>query len=269
MELDISLSFLEFLTENSGAIQNIIGLSLTVLALLLSVYAVVLALRFRQQCSFSEQIADFPIFLHKQYVEREIKGASKGEPQTLKEARASLREEDKGAEAFKVIQEKIAEKAEKKRTWHSKYADEASLALQNIGLMILVGAIPIKLVLSEFACILIEDWRFCQRFIEEDMSRKTPLKWKSSKTHKLSKPMFYSRRHAEWLAYASALYLHEYWEFIEGEGNQLFALKDALSLFGSVHEIRQREHELRRAEGLAPKNVMSEIDKFLKYPPSV
>ena len=269
MELDISLSFLEFLTENSSIIQNIIELSITILALMLSIYATVLVLRFRHQLSFSEQIANIPNFLNKRYLDREIKGTKEDEPKTLKEARDHLRKEDEGVEAFKIIQEKIGEKEEKRRTWHNKYAYEASLALQNIGLMLIVGAIPIKLVLSEFACIIIEDWRFCQRFIEEDLRSETPLKWKSSKTHKLIKPMFYSRRHAEWLAYASALYLHEYWEFIEGEGNRLFALKNALSLFGSVHEIRQREHELRRAEELAPKNVMSEIDKFLRYPPSV
>ncbi|MCK4953257.1 hypothetical protein KAS14_05695 [Candidatus Bathyarchaeota archaeon] len=218
---------------------------------IIAIFAIYRAFRFRQELSFPEQIANIPEFLRREYAYRKF---DENKFKTLEQARNEIRNITKIKRMnVKEIQKEILENED---SWYNKFAYQASIGLQHIGLMILVGAIPIKLVLPDIGKLIIEDWSYCSELIEKKL-REDVLTLKTDK--KYSKKIHFSRRHAEWLAYAAALYLYNYWE---GEKTNELLLR----LFGkNVELIRKRERELRESEpALISDTTSKKIEEFLK-----
>ncbi len=246
----------EWFVSNSNAIITLI---ISIFSLVFSIYATYLVLRFRKELSFSEQIANIPAFLREQYVDRKIDSTPDGKKiKNLQDARNELSDEVANGETLQGIESKILD--DKKRDWYNIYAYQASIGLQNIGLMILVGAIPLKLVLPEFSYIIVKDWYFCNKLVDKLRGEK-PLTMKV-KGLRSNKPIYYSRRHAEWLAYSAAIYLYEYWNFNK---NDTAYLSKYLSILGEPSEMRNREQDLREKEPMLSRAASKEIQKFLNY----
>jgi hypothetical protein len=207
-----------------------------------------LIIKHRHELSLSEQISNAPDFLYKEYINRElakpivIEGK---EFRTLREARNAI---TKRIEGNKDLGERFLTKDEE--VW-KEFTYQVSIALQNVGMLILAGAIPINLVLPNVAGLIAEDWTCCSGIVEERRLEAPKLK-----AGNLSKPIYFQRRHAEWLATAAAIYLHNYWE---GKG-----VNKWLRNFEDIKKLERREKELRIAEpNLVNKRASKEIEKFL------
>ena len=237
---------LEWLNE-TVAIGSLI---VTIISLTVSIFAVVLVIRFRRELSLSEQVANVPELLYREYIYRKLPSPiiiDGKELSTLKEARNAVRQQIKRGKTPEEIF------YGKNSGLQNEFSYQVSVGLQHIGLLILMGAIPIKLVLLDIGLLIVEDWKYCSKLVKEELRENAP-RLKTNK--KLSEPIYFQRRHAEWLVHAAALYLHNYWE---GEKvNELF------SLLGDARTMQKREKELRKSEpGLVSDKTSKEIEKFL------
>lgn len=228
-----------------------INIGVAISSLIVSISSLVvssyLILKHRRELSFSEHIANAPEFLYKEYINREL-----AKPITI-----DGQEYNTLREARNAITKRIGKKERqgltsiKDEAWN-EFTYQLSIALQNVGLMILAGAVPIKLVLPNVAGLIVEDWNLCSKIVEARRTVAPMLK--TSK--KLSAPIYFQRRHAEWLATAAAIYLYNYWE---GEG-----LNEWLHQFQAFEKLEKREQELRGAEPyLVLDKTSKEIDDFL------
>ncbi|MGD0978422.1 MAG: hypothetical protein ABR962_04700 [Candidatus Bathyarchaeia archaeon] len=98
-----------------------------------------------------EQIANAPDFLYKEYVDRELGRPIKidgEEYKTLRDARNAIRNRiRREKETFPPIEEEA---------WN-EFTYQLSIALQRVGMLVLAGAIPIKLVLPFVSDLILED----------------------------------------------------------------------------------------------------------------
>jgi hypothetical protein len=230
---------LEMIVEEIGSwfLSNWLDIAVLVVTVFVGI---ILAYHFRKELSFPEQVANVPELLNREYVYREIRIDDKNF--SLEDIRRRMR--TKPAEA---IEKEILDTESLPES--NRFAYEASVGLQRIGIMILLGAIPIKLVVPTIGKLIVEDWRYCSKLIEK--LRQDDL------TLKANKNIQYSRRHAEWLAYASALYIYNNWQ-----GNLTTKIKQ---LFGDRLSMEKRERELRNAEGklILSKKAKKEIEEML------
>ena len=226
-----------------------VGVALS--SLLVSISSVVISsyllAKHRKELSLSEQIANAPEFLYKEYINRELEKPiiMNGEHyKKLREARNAFTDRLKKQDGLK-------RGMTEGEAW-TDFTYQLSIALQNLGLMILAGAIPIKLVLPNVAGLIVEDWNRCSEVVEA--RRNKPICLRSRK--KLSAPIYFQRRHAEWLASAAKIYLHNYFE---GAG-----LDSLLVSSEDFEKLEKRERELREAEpNLVFGKTSKEIENFL------
>jgi hypothetical protein len=130
-------------------------------------------------------------------------------------------------------------------TWEHAIAREIANALQGAGLQVLAGGIPVGFALASHAVRFVEDWLLCEAFI----------RWRQNQdavTSKTAPDISFQRRHGEWIACASALFLMDRWT-----GDRLDRL---LSLVGTRDEVTAREKALRLADRyLVPKRSQREF----------
>jgi hypothetical protein len=236
---------------------NISDLSSTILgiaSLALSIYATALVLRYRREFSLPEQVSNVPELLNKEYGYREFSESIEFKdpmPKTMMDARTIIRRKE---EANMLEQTSFC----KEGTLENEFAYQISIALQNVGMMVLSGAIPIKLVLPNIGKMIVEDWIRCYPLVEKIRKKEIEMKNKNSSDFSIS----FSRRHAEWLAFSSAIYLSRYWKGKD--------LDDLLKKFMSLYKIdlekmKKTEKQLRESESriITSRNTSNEIKKFL------
>lgn len=221
-----------------------------ILSLALSFAAFILVFKFRNELALPEQISNLPEFLIKEYIDREFKTPIKigsTEYLSLREVRGYLQRQlinDESGEYLKKFKENTMIDG----TWENSIASEFSVALQNVGLMVLAGVIPPALLLTNMAYRIIDDWRYCSSFVTK-RRQNTPI----SKTHGIR----YHRRHAEWLCYAAIIYMSKSWEGEE--------LNKILNEFDSINKIKEEERKLRSEDKLlVPRGVLRQIEKILE-----
>lgn len=214
----------------------------------------ILLYKFRQRFSLPEQIANVPDFLYKEYKNSKFTSVIPGEAGedmvSLRKARNILRN---------VKKDNLKDRTYKSKFEQLKYnfSYEVSLALQNIGLLVLFGALPVELVLPDIAGVIIEDWNQCSESVDKEF-RKEVMILKSTKKKKPTKPIHFSRRHGEWLVHAAAVYLHANWKGARVEKH--------LKMIGNWDRIKEREKELREAEPEISKKTQKKIHNFLYDP---
>jgi len=220
--------------------------------------AIIQAFHFRTEASTPEKLANIPDYLNKQYVDRDYETSFKGEKKhsvTLREARLFVVKDliPKSNETTLDARKRFVAKTFKIGTWQNQFAYEVSLGLEWVGAMILAGAIPLSLVLSQDSLLIIKDWTYCKDFVEKLVRAAVPTVPKKNKF-----PTFirYQRRHAEWLVYAAGIYLSNNWK------NPQF--DDLFSIIGPLELIKIKEQFLRKLELQSiPSSMRKEINKIL------
>jgi hypothetical protein len=220
-------------------------------------------LKFRSELALPEQIANIPDFLSKEYLERRFPPRVTKQFEwlhTLKDARFAaskrLQQEENYKDAINRFQALTLNL--NGNFWENNFAYELSLALDQVGVMVLAGAIPLNIVLAMNAPQIVEDWGYCSKLVKDEIRDKRPLKPKESDDKTWIR---FHRRHGEWLVYAAAIYLDRYWT------GRL--LDDLISVVcdGDMKTIRKREEELwekfTKLEYSIPKNTKNEIEKLL------
>ena len=222
-------------------------LSISGLALAVSAISLFLYIRFRTKLSLSEKIANVSTFLFKEYKNLKFVipyTVGKRQIYTISDARNVIRDAKEGN-----IRKNIAGIKDLKKG----FSREVSRTLQNIGLLTLLGALPIQFVLPDLARTIVEDWDLCsERRKGILIGKKLTLKKRQDLT---DIPIQFALRHAEWLTYASALYLQNYWK-----GEELDKL---LKPLGDIKTIKKREDDLRINEPDVSKETSEEIRKYL------
>ncbi len=235
-------------------ISDLSSIILGIASFALSIYATALVFRYRREFSLPEQVSNVPELLNREYGYREFTESIefKGPmPKTMMDARKIIRRKE---EANSIEQTSFC----KEGTLENEFAYQISIALQNVGMMVLSGAIPIKLVLPNIGKMIVEDWIRCYQLVER--IRKKEIEMKNIGSSDLS--ISFGRRHAEWLAFSAAIYLGNYWKGKD--------LDDMLKKFMNLYKIdlegvKKREKQLRESELeiITSRNTSNEIKKFL------
>ena len=188
-------------------------------AVLVALYAVRASFRFRRELSVSEQIANVPEWLRNQYWERKIEppidykdeDKTRHELRTLRDVRRVLSSELSAAsdEAAAKLLEQFLSSTRDKNDWQNRVAWELSNALEDVGVMVLAGAIPLRLVLAADGPQILRDWGYCRVLVEEKLWKEAPIEPKAWTSRSR---VYFGRRHAKWLACAAAIYMDSYWK---------------------------------------------------------
>jgi len=234
--------------------ENTLGLLINVVlplvALGISIWAIFLASRYRRELSLSEQMEQFSQVFMEIYLDREFYYPEEsGKKRTLKSCRKRAHNKMKKSEDEFFTNTLINGK------WENTFAHQLSFSLNRVGALILSGALPLKTVLSLSALSIIEDWYFCQKLILQDM-RQDDFDIYSKIQKDGNNKIPYSRRHAEWLAYACGIWMYDNWE-----GGKL---NKYLKYLGSIEEVKKREKQIRQIESpLIPELVKKQIRELL------
>ena len=223
-------------------IYGLVGAIAGALSALISLYAIFQALRFRTESSTSEKLANLPEYLSKQYVDRvfEIRDKrGRRRSLTLREARLLAKSDisPKRGETISDARNRFIAATLEIGSWQNRFAYEVSIGLEWVGIMILNGAIPFSIVVTLVGMLIIEDWTYCKELVAKVIRAQEPV---TPKNNRFGPFVAYQRRHAEWLAYASAIYMCNYWTSQH--------LDDLLYLLGNFTSIKSAERAIRKFE---------------------
>ena len=235
----------------SWAIDNFIELLQLIVTVIFGILALWIGNRIKKELSFPEKIANIPEFLTKEYINLEFRNPSKEKDENLKSLK-DVRNHIKNLQKQKKF---VKNNLLNEGTIENAFAYQVSTALERVGVMILSGAIPINIVMVIFGADIVYDWCLCSELINKKM-RATQFELTTPKNNTNIKFM---RRHAEWLAYASAVYLYRNTK--GKKKDQLlstFRKVEKISIHTFEEQIREREQELRNSE---PKLVLKETSK--------
>lgn len=184
---------------------DILTLILSFIAIAVSYYSV----KTIQKIKPGEQLANITDLLNKEYIFGDFKdqlGNKCEEINTLRKARNEIKEFEKNEETQEDLRLKYNKDAKDPSTWEGAYAYKASLVLNQLGLNILTGAVPARVVFPIISDTIIRDWENCQPVISK-IRKNTP--WVYANQRKKTSIV---RIHAQWLAFASVVYILEHWE---------------------------------------------------------
>lgn len=235
-------------------IKDILELLLTGFALIVSVGAFVYAYKTDKEFSNKEAIQNINELFLDRYSRRFLTSEYKysdNDYKTLRELRTLIQSmygiSDASALNHYYEQSLII------GTVENKFAYEASLALQEIGLMVLTGAIPLEIAISSNGHQFMEDWLYCYKLVY-DRIRSTQKFVK----RKIASKVGYPRIHAEWLSNFSYIFFSKEWE------------SDFFTIYKNHFESQNMlpksiEQEIRRIEGqIIPKYINRKIEKLIK-----
>jgi hypothetical protein len=218
-----------------------------------------ISFRARRELSLAEQIGNIHSMFVEAYLERRFRQPIRFgdiEVLTLKEARNILPHKIRppNDQTFKEAREGFLTRTLDPSSWENKFAYEVSLGLQQVGIAVLSGAIPLSFVLASNADQIVEDWLYCYRLVKEVIRGRPGAPMPQST--KLRGVVHFHRMHAEWLAYASAIWLSNHWS-----GGHLQSLLDEL---GDIETLQKRERQLRTfASSLIPEATNMTIVRIL------
>lgn len=245
---------------------SLISLASLFIALLMFIIAYITLLatiKFRSELSFPEQISNIPDILNEEYLKRQFSPPAKTnerELYNLKDARLLIQDELKlkGDETLEQARDRfltstLQDFRDHDYYWQNKFAYEVSLGLEQVGIMILTGAIPLNLVLVLCAYQIIEDWGYCSILVKEKIrGNDAPI----PKSQDYKESVVFHRRHGEWLAYAAAIYMYKNYS-----GERLNYL---ISLIGEIEKIKKHEKKLRKFDSaIIPHSVNKNIEDIL------
>lgn len=229
----------------------LLSLMLTLVSMIMTLYIFSITISFRRNLSLSEKYSNINILFHKLYLDREM-----GKPLSNE---AGLDQTTKIEAVREYVRRRCLEphflsefrvNSMKYGTWEFLFAEELCHGLQDAGVAAISGAIPLRLVLSDAAHVIVEDWSYARDYLKN---------WRENSPERLHATRLasipWSRRHGEWLVCVAGIYLWLYWDcevtrILMSDANAMLPLEYCL----------RREKELRQNEwDLSPRQVIAEI----------
>jgi hypothetical protein len=212
--------------------------------------ALYLAFRFHAERTLAEQIRTVPVGLIEEYLDRElppgIRGSNGQVLRTLKQARELARPALNDGPERRAFLERSVEEG----TWENAVAHEVSVALNRVGILVLAGGLPPRVVLALNGRQFVEDWDLCSKLVKELIREQREF------SPRADLDVGWHRRHGEWLACAAAIYLADQWT-----GPYL---GEFIRRMGGLDAVRERERAIRRMEPeLGPRSASKAIRKLL------
>jgi hypothetical protein len=161
-------------------------------------------------------------------------------PSSLKEVRLlALRQYEEDAERWDV-------ESQVGNTWQNEVAYEIALMLEQIGVAVFTGLVPLRMVLALYGARFVKDWLLCRSWVRSYQDRAEMV------SHHIS----YHRRHGEWLALVAAMWMDENWTYPNS--------KRVLSECGGTDGARARISDLSKVdETLMPRSVQEDIKELV------
>ncbi|WP_048148329.1 hypothetical protein [Methanolacinia paynteri] len=209
---------------------------------------------FRSYLSYPEKIANIQYFFSDEYLNRKFPVPLKIDDtvvSNLKEARSFAKKKivPNGTEINEEALNQFIS-ATLRSEWENKFAYELSLSIQRVGVMVLAGAISLEFVLAVNGRQIVNDWLICSELVKKKIRVPTITKNGDGDVD-------FQRRHGEWLAYASAIWLINNWE-----GKEIDLIRKRL---GGLEVIKKREEDLRNAEkDMIHRTTKRSIKRLLK-----
>lgn len=244
---------------NARFVWDLLSFLTDLATVIISLVVLCFAVTLRDRLSLGEQIANIPELLNDLYIfgkipppHFEVESKKYVKIKKLKYFRdarniinSKIKDEELSLECFYENTLKIG------KTWENNYTYHVSISLNQLGLMILSGAVPINLALSNISDIILLDWMYCKKLIKK-IRLDDPIKCKTE--HRSD--IYIIRKNAEWIAYAAAIYKLNKWTG--------FKCQKTIRSLGekSYEDIKKREIILRKHE-ILNKKVSKSIHKFL------
>lgn len=217
------------------------ALGSAIVAVLLLYYT----LRFRRELDRPQQVSNIPNFLAVEYSRRSFDPPLQAEDRTISDVKEARVQAEEAKEDGTFFEESLG-----LGTWQNRYAYEISLGLQQVGLMVLSGALPARIVLADIADTAVRDWMDCRPLVEDRIRKDHQI------TSRTDDTISFQRRHGEWLALASALYLRERFK--------AEAPEDLAESYGGWTAVEEREAAIRSVDqGLVPPSTSERLDGLL------
>ena len=221
-------------------IISLISSLISFFSVIIALYSIRLAFRFRTELGLSEQISNIPEFIREEYWFKQISppiSIGDEEISTLKDGRFYIYEKMKFADVNNFEEElnRFLDKTVNRKTWQNKIAYQISLGVDQVGLYVLSGGLPAQFVFAVSANQLMEDWLYCSRLVTDIFRDPHEIKPKPGIT---SDRIRFHRYHGEWIAYASTIYMNKYWD---GEKIDI-----VIKLLGGIDDIKNMEKTIRK-----------------------
>jgi hypothetical protein len=204
-----------------------------------------LTISLRNQLAFPQQMSMVPRVLIDGYLNKPV--VFRGNERPLRELRALAHHatRSKGCadyqakiQAFQTASLEFDPADLSNQPAENATAYQVSLILEEIGLLSFTGGLPIRYVLVVDAYSIVEDWILCSQLVETKLRSAVDIKTRHYSGHAGEVP--FNRRHAEWIACVSAMYLEKHWK-----GDILDCMID---MMGGIEIIKAREKLLRGAD---------------------
>ena len=219
------------------------------ISLIITLYILSFTFTFRRNLSLSERYSNISVLFHKEYLDREMDkeltyDAAHKPTKKIEVVRDYVRSRHSDPNFLSEFRENSINFA----MWQYDFVEEICHGLQDAGVAAISGAIPLRLVLSDAAHVIVEDWKYAKDYLENWREKS------AERVHATGSPsVLWSRRHGEWLVCVAAIYLWVYWDCA---GTRKLMSDPRLQLKYCLH----REEELRQNEwDLSPPQVIAEI----------
>ena len=230
-------------SDSGGDWSSVATVFISLAAFFVSFLALWCSWRWRQQVARPEQIANVPKALRDDYLSESFPGDQEDERVEIRDYRLVARERvdaddactnaECGAREGKCgycafVERSTASDHKPCTPIENRFCYALSLALEDVGHMALVGALPLDVVVSRAAPLIVEDWGYCRHLVQ---------KIRGAWGAKGSPIGSWERRHGEWLACVAAMYLAVW-------GAEVPRVKKLLERAGGIERLVVREEEL-------------------------
>lgn len=215
-----------------------------------AVWTIKITQKAHEETLLAEKIANIPEFLVKEYWDRTLP-PNRGNYKTLRDGRHAVehrftRKEHKQDYLKSVLEEGSCDNI---------IVYEISLALERVGMMVFIGAIPMDIVLASNAPLIVQDWSYCSELVKK-IREDTEMSILLDREERVG----LQRIHGEWLAYTAAIYM----EKNNYKGNYVRKLIEEM---GGIDHIKESEGKLRKFMLKSvdiPKSTKKKIENLLR-----
>jgi len=225
---------------------------------LITLYTLYLNARYRTEPAYIQQIGNIYNFCIQEYQDKilnteiAIHGSRKA---SIREIRNEIKNE---FTSKNITRKEFYDSTLKEGNWKNKAVYQISICLERIGLVVLIGGIPIGYILASNGYQIVQDWAYCKELVNKKLRLKSPVQKNYSNDD--NKNIYFIRRHGEWLAYAACVYMDKYWE----NNKYNTELKEYLKEIGDIDQIKKQEKKIRQSEkSTIPKNINKTIEDLL------
>ena len=193
----------------SGDQINLATAAATFLAGLVAAIAIFYTLRLRRELSLDQKLGNVTALFHSEYLDRkldhpvDLPDEKKTKTDRIEVIRDFVRQKFATDKNFAAA---FADNSIKFGTWEYVFVEELMHGLQDLGIAVASGALPLPLVLADAGHVILEDYSYAITYLKL---------WREQSCESLhaseNSELFWSRRHGEWIVHVAVIFIARNW----------------------------------------------------------